>query len=53
MSLMGAIDPVEEPHRSGGLTAAAVAVLVQAVLLGAAGAVTGVVVLGLTLFKGI
>lgn len=49
MSLVGAIDPVEEPHRSGGLTAAAVAVLVQAVLLGAAGAVTGVVVLGLTL----
>lgn len=49
MSLVGTPEPVAEPRRSGGLTAAAVAVLVQAVLLGIAGAVTGVVVLGLTL----
>src|SRR5690606_23449184 len=49
LSLVGDLEPVAEPHRSTGLTAAAVAVLVQAVLLGVAGAVTAVVVLGLTL----
>lgn len=49
MSLVGTPEPVAEPRRSGGLTAAAVAVLAQAVLIGLAGAVAGVVVLGQTL----
>lgn len=49
MSLVGTTEPVAEPRRSGGLTAAAIATLAQAVLIGLAGAVAGVVVLGLTL----
>ncbi len=49
MSLVGTPEPVAEPRRSAGLTAAAIATLAQAVLIGLAGAVVGVVALGLTL----